>query len=135
MIRRVVALAFLILLAGVVSASAQTGAIASSVFSWTQGAPDLATAQTLYSYRVYEGVLPVRILTPICTGTVSPFTCETKVGVWSDASHTVVLKTGMMVGTSLVESAATAPVVFTYTSVAIPATPGSFKVEFRLSTP
>lgn len=89
---------------------------------WDQPAPDLTTAQS-YTYQVsWDSAAPVNI-TPICTGTASPFKCQAPPPlIKTNGSHkfTVTANVVLIDGTLL---SSTVSAVGTYNVVGQPSTP------------
>lgn len=103
-------------------AGAQTIATTNSILQWQESGPDLPTVQAI-TYKYYpDSAATGIVLTPVtCTGTVSPFTCQTPLPAFTAANHSIVLTAGETVNGTLVESLPSVPLAFTF--VVIPATP------------
>ena len=68
---------------------AQAPATPSNGLAWDQAAPDLATAQG-YVYRYYpDGAATGTILTAVCSGAASPFSCRANFPAFTPGSHTL----------------------------------------------
>jgi hypothetical protein len=101
---------------------AQTGTPASKLV-FDQVAPDLATASG-YSYKYYaDGATTGTALTGVtCSGTASPFTCQTAYPAFTPGAHTLQLSATNAAGESPKSS------VFSFTFVVVPAAPSNIRI-------
>jgi len=116
--RKFLVLTFLFLVPSILQAQA-TG---DSKLLFDQTAVTLVEANS-YIYRYYPDAATTGvILTVICTGTVSPFTCSAAFPAFTPGTHTLTLTAANLAG----ESAKSAP--FTFTFVVVPGIPANIRI-------
>jgi hypothetical protein len=93
-------------------------------FAWAQAAPTLQDAGS-YTYKYYaDGATTGTTITSVsCSGSASPFACETPIPAFTPGSHTIALTASNLAGES--EKSA----LFSFTFVVTPAAPGNISIK------
>jgi hypothetical protein len=117
-----IALSLMLLFAGVPTASAQQVGPTSKLV-WDEPGPDLATVSA-YIYNIYpDGATTLTVMAGVgCTGSASPFTCETNFPAFTPGQHTLILSASNVAGESAKSPS------FAFTVVVVPSAPQNIRI-------